>query len=103
VSGQWDVLIEYAAGSSNHKLHLRQEGNRINGTHQGDFVSRDLTGSIDGDKVQMRSAYTEQHGDALFYSFTGTVTGDEMSGTLDLSEYLTATWAAKRHQYRRRS
>jgi uncharacterized pyridoxal phosphate-dependent enzyme len=101
VSGQWDVLIEYAAGSSNHKLHLRQQGNRINGTHQGDFVSRDLTGSIDGDKVQMRSAYTEQHGDALFYSFTGTVTGDEMSGTLDLSEYLTATWAAKRHQYRR--
>lgn len=100
ISGQWDVLIQYTAGGSSHKLHLRQQGNRIDGTHQGDFVSRDLTGTIDGDRVQVRSTYAEEHGDALLYSFDGKVSGDEMSGRLDMGEYLSATWTAKRHQYR---
>ena len=53
VSGRWNVRIEYLAGASTHTLHLRQAGNRIEGTHQGDFVSRDLTGTIDGDRVQL--------------------------------------------------
>ena len=36
------MRIEYAAGASTHTLHLRQKGNDIDGTHQGDFVARDL-------------------------------------------------------------
>jgi seryl-tRNA(Sec) selenium transferase len=96
LSGAWDVRVEFAAGSSSHTLNLRQRGNEIDGAHRGDFVSRDLSGTIDGDSVRLRSAYTEQHGDALNYTFTGKVTGDEMGGTLDLGEYLTGRWSAKR-------
>jgi L-seryl-tRNA(Ser) seleniumtransferase len=96
VSGQWDVRIEFAAGGSSHTLNLRQRGNEIDGAHRGDFVSRDLTGTIDGDSVRIRSAYTEQHGDALNYTFTGTVTGDEMAGALDMGEYLGGRWTARR-------
>jgi len=102
VSGQWDVRIEYTAGSSTHKLHLRQQGSRLEGTHQGDFVSRDISGSIEGDGVRMRSNYAEQHGDQLSFTFTGKVTGDAMAGTLDMGEYLLAKWTAVRHQYRNR-
>jgi uncharacterized pyridoxal phosphate-dependent enzyme len=101
LSGQWDVHIEYLAGASNHTLHLRQVGGRIEGTHQGDFVSRDLSGTIDGNRVQLSSAYTERHGDSLSFTFSGTVAGDAMTGTLDMGEYLTAKWTAKRHDYRR--
>ena len=50
VTGRWDVRIEYAANTSSHTLHLKQQGNRIEGTHQGDFVSRDLAGTIDGNR-----------------------------------------------------
>ena len=95
LSGQWDVRIEYVANTSTHTLHLKQTGNRLEGTHQGDFVSRDLAGTIDGNSVQIVSSYTERHGDALSFRFTGTVAGDEMSGTLDMGEYLTAKWSAK--------
>jgi L-seryl-tRNA(Ser) seleniumtransferase len=102
LSGQWDVEIRYAAGRSTHALHLRQRGQEIDGAHRGDFVSRDLTGSIDGNTVRLRSAFGEERGDALSYTFNGTVNGDEMSGTLDLGEYLNATWAAKRHVVGRR-
>ena len=100
LSGQWDVQIQYVASASTHTLHLKQAGNRLEGSHQGDFVSRDVAGTIDGSAVQISSTYTERHGDALSFRFTGTVDGDAMSGTLDMGEYLAATWTAKRHNYR---
>ncbi len=102
LSGQWDVRIRYAAGASTHRLFLRQQGNRLEGTHQGDFVARDLLGSVEGDAVRMRSSYTEEHGDQLTFTFTGTVSGERMSGSLDMGEYLLAEWTAERHQYRGR-
>jgi L-seryl-tRNA(Ser) seleniumtransferase len=97
ISGQWDVRIDFLAGASTHTLHLRQTGNRLEGSHQGDFVSRDLAGTIAGDVVQISSSYSERHGDALSFRFTGTVRGEAMSGTLDMGEYLTARWTAARH------
>ena len=101
LTGQWDVHIEYTANTSTHTLHVKQVGNRIEGTHQGDFVSRDLAGTIDGNSVQIASSYTERHGDALSFRFKGTATADGMSGTLDMGEYLMARWSARRHDDRR--
>jgi L-seryl-tRNA(Ser) seleniumtransferase len=102
LTGEWDVRIEYAAAVSNHVFHLRQRSHEIDGSHQGDFVSRDLSGTIDGDTVRLRSAYGEQHGDALTFSFSGKVgSHDEINGTLDMGEYLTAMWTATRHVARR--
>ena len=101
LTGQWDVRIDYLASSSTHTLHLKQTNGRIEGTHQGDFVSRDLSGTMDGNRVQLASAYTERHGDSLSFRFSGNLTGDTMAGTLDMGEYLAAKWTAKRHDYRR--
>lgn len=101
VSGEWDVEIEYTASTSAHTVQLRQAGNRLEGSHQGDFVSRDLVGTIEGDTVQFSSSYPERHGDALSFRFTGTVRSDTMAGTLDMGEYLAARWTAKKHNFRR--
>jgi uncharacterized pyridoxal phosphate-dependent enzyme len=94
ISGQWDVRVEYAASASNHGLTLRQKGNEVEGAHRGDFQSRDLSGTIEGDTVRLRSGLGG--GDSVNYTFNGTVTGDEMSGTLDLGEYLGGRWSARR-------
>jgi L-seryl-tRNA(Ser) seleniumtransferase len=97
LSGQWDVHIDFAASSATHALHIRQRGNALDGVHQGEFVSRTLNGTIDGDRVKLHSAYGEEHGDSLNYTFAGTVSGDgTMSGEADLGEYLKATWKASR-------
>jgi len=96
LTGRWNVRIEYAAGASTHVLHLRQAGNAIDGTHQGDFITRDLTGTISGSDVRLRSNYGGQNGDALSFAFIGRVTGDEMAGDLDMGEYLGARWKATR-------
>ena len=96
LSGGWDVKIEYAAGTSRHALNLRQRGHEVDGAHTGDFISRDLTGTIDGDKVRLRSAFGEETGDSISYTFSGKVTDDEMAGTVDMGEYLGARFTASR-------
>jgi uncharacterized pyridoxal phosphate-dependent enzyme len=96
LTGQWEVRIEYLASVATHTFHLRQRGSDIDGAHQGDFVTRNLSGSIQGDAVRIRSVYGEQHGDALSFTFSGKVAGNELAGTLDMGEYLSASWRAKR-------
>ncbi len=102
LSGGWDVKIQYAASASTHRFQLRQKGAEIEGSHQGDFITRDLTGSIDGDAVRLRSNVGEEGGDAFSFQFTGKVAGDQLTGTLDMAEYLGATFTATRRAGGRR-
>ena len=96
VTGQWRVEIAFVASSTTHVLQLRQQGAKIEGSHQGDFVTRDLAGTMDGARVTLTSRVTERTGDALNYRFTGELIGDTLSGGLDLGEYRSAAWTAKR-------
>lgn len=97
VSGTWDVDIDYVASRSQHTLYLRQNGSEIEGTHQGDYLARDLAGSLHGSDIKFSSNIGEQHGAALTYTFTGTLNGDSMGGDLSLGEYRSAKWRASRH------
>ncbi len=98
LTGRWDVDIQYAASQSKHTLQIVQNGNRLEGLHQGNFVSRDIAGTISGVEVSLASSVTERHGDALTYRFTGKVdaAGASMSGGLDMGEYLAAAWTARK-------
>jgi L-seryl-tRNA(Ser) seleniumtransferase len=97
LSGRWDVEIEYSASKSNHVLHLKQTNGQIEGTHQGDFVSRDLMGQVEGNRVRLNSNYAERNGDSLQFEFNGQLSGDQITGTLSMGEYLDAKWTARRH------
>jgi uncharacterized pyridoxal phosphate-dependent enzyme len=101
VTGRWDVRIEFVAGAGEHTLHVTQRGNQLTGTHQGEFVARDFSGTISGDDVRIASNIGEVHGAAMSYRFTGKLQGDKMSGTLDMGEYLGAKWTATRHAFGR--
>ena len=103
LTGQWNVSIQYAAAMANHTLHLTQKGNDLGGFHKGEFTTREITGTLDGDSVRIRSAFGEQHGDSINLTFTGKVTGEQMGGALDMGEYLGATWTATRRTSARRS
>jgi L-seryl-tRNA(Ser) seleniumtransferase len=96
LAGRWEIEITYAASTAVHAVHLVQNGNRLEGVHQGNFLTRDIAGSISGDAITLGSFVTERHGDALTYRFSGTVTNDTMTGTLDMGEYLSASWIGRR-------
>lgn len=96
LSGVWEVDIEYEVGSARHKLFLNATGNQLAGSHEGWAYQGDLTGEIDGDRVRMRSSLPAD-GNRLSYTFSGTVSGDAMSGNVSLGEYGHARWRAHRH------
>jgi D-glucosaminate-6-phosphate ammonia-lyase len=96
IAGRWDVAVQYESGSAEHKLFLTTTGNKVSGTHMGWAFEGELKGSIDGDRVQLRTALPVG-GQRLTYGFSGHVKGDTMSGDLDLGEYGRARWTARRH------
>src|SRR5207237_3492865 len=46
LSGRWDVRIEYTAGVSTHALSLRPRCNEMDGSHQGELITRDVLGRV---------------------------------------------------------
>ena len=98
LSGQWDVSVEFFSSQSRHSLMLEQAGNRLQGSHKGDFSVRDVFGTIDGDQVRLRSTMNVP-GDSIVFTFAGTLAGDAISGPVYMGEYLNAKFTAKRHAY----
>ncbi len=98
VSGRWDVDIEFFSSRSRHTLFIEQNGNWIQGSHQGDFAVRDMVGMIEGNEVKLRSI-ERRPGAAVTFIFSGTVSGDTMSGPIHMGEYLNAKFTAKKHAY----
>jgi D-glucosaminate-6-phosphate ammonia-lyase len=95
LAGQWEVNIAFFSSTSKHSFFLEQDGNWLQGTHQGDFSTQELTGTIEGEKVKLKSA-ARRPGDRITYLFSGTLTGDEIKGSIYLGEYRTATFTATR-------
>ncbi|MFN7932233.1 MAG: aminotransferase class V-fold PLP-dependent enzyme [Bryobacteraceae bacterium] len=98
LTGRWDIHLEFFSSESKHTLMLEQNGNKLQGTHQGDFSTRDVFGIIDGDKVKLRSI-DRPPGDQIVFTFSGTLSGDTISGPVYMGEYLNAKFTAKRHAY----
>jgi D-glucosaminate-6-phosphate ammonia-lyase len=95
ISGTWEVDMHYEVGSSRHKLVLVAHGHNVSGLHQGWAYQGDVKGYVDGDRVKLHSTHPAD-GNTLSYTFTGSVSGDAMSGDVDLGEYGKAKWQARR-------
>ena len=98
VDGQWNVTLDFTRGSAVHTIVLEQHGDKLVGTHHGEYVSGDLSGAVAVNLVRFRSSQRIQ-GTRLFYDFSGTVEGDRMGGTVNMGEYGDARWSAQRHTY----
>ena len=96
IAGRWDVDIEFYSSKSRHTFFIEQDGNWIKGSHNGDFSLRDMVGTVDGDQVKISSS--DRHiADNIPYIFSGTVSGDSISGQIYMGEYINARFKATRH------
>ena len=96
ISGNWDVTIEYASSLTQHTWSFEQEGNNLRGVHKGTFSVRDIAGSLEGDQIKLLSSAPRPQPTFIFW---GTVSGNTMTGKIDMGDYLDATFTAKRHTY----
>jgi len=96
VAGQWDLYLTFIRGEASHSLYLEEDGGKLRGQHRGEFLAGDIRGTRDGAHVRLRTSHPYE-GTSLGYTFEGVVSGDSMTGTVDLGEYGKAQFTAKRH------
>lgn len=95
VSGHWDLWIDYSVGSARHKLFLSMEQSQLSGEHTGRIASGAILGRVSERSVSFASALRYE-GTSLQYHFSGRASGEEMFGEVDLGEYGSGQWKAKR-------
>jgi D-glucosaminate-6-phosphate ammonia-lyase len=98
VAGQWDLLLDFGRGSAVHALIFEQDGNKLVGTHRGEFDQGSLTGTISGNQLKFRSTLPTI-GSNLSFDFTATIVNEQLKGTVNLGEYGQAQFGAIRHKY----
>ncbi|CAG5002214.1 hypothetical protein DYBT9275_02840 [Dyadobacter sp. CECT 9275] len=99
ISGRWEVSIDFYTSKSKHTFFIeKQDSNWLTGTHKGEFATRELVGNIDGDEVRFQSRYSVP-GDNLVMTFYGKLSGDTITGEIDMVEYVTAKFTAKKTAY----
>ncbi|NLN30051.1 MAG: aminotransferase class V-fold PLP-dependent enzyme [Bacteroidales bacterium] len=99
ISGRWEVDVQFFSSEGSHVFLLEQDGNWLQGSHRTEFSFREIAGTIEGDQVKLSS--TERLvADSVAYIFSGTLSGDTISGQIHLGEYLNATFTAKKNEYR---
>jgi len=94
INGRWDLAVDYFSSKSDHLLYIEQDGNWIKGIHKTDFSTREISGSIEGNEIKFLSPGRRP---AVSYTFSGTISGDIISGKIDMGEFLTATFTAKKN------
>ena len=95
VDGTWAVTIDYYRGAGEQKFTLQQTANDVTGTQTGEIYNAAMKGAVHANQVELRSAMAVP-GNTVQWTFKGTVTGNEIAGTVNMGEYGNATWKAVR-------
>jgi hypothetical protein len=93
MAGNWAVTIHYPCGTGEQVFVLQQNGNAVTGEHKGEIYNAMLQGSIHGDQLTLRSNMAVP-GNAIHWTFEGSVRGNSASGNVNMGEYGPATWTA---------
>lgn len=96
VAGEWDGSFNTPGGPRPIRLIFKVDGEKLTGTVKRSSGEVPLTGTIKGNAITFE--YTINYNDnALTLSFGGTVTGDNMSGSMSFgASGEGAEWSAKR-------
>jgi hypothetical protein len=99
LQGRWELEVQFFSSKSLHQLFIEQDGNWIQGNHKGDFSTRELMGTIEGDVIKLSSV--DRHpADHVPFIFSGKLEGEVINGQIFLGEYRTATFIARRSKYK---
>ncbi len=86
LTGDWVFTVESPNGSGERQVTFVQDGNALSGEISSSRAAGALTGTIDGDQVTFVAMVMMDSG-PFEITYTGTVTGDEMSGSVEFGSY----------------
>jgi hypothetical protein len=95
VTGTWELNVESPMGSRASDAVFTQTGETLGGKMVSPRGEVPLTGTIKGDAVNFSITVNAQ-GQTLQIDYTGTVTGDTMSGTVVFGSFGDGKWTGKK-------
>lgn len=95
VAGEWDASMNTPGGAHPFKLVFKVDGEKLTGTVKRSNGDVALEGTIKGSDISFSYTITYNDHD-LQLSFTGKVTGDNISGTVSFGGQADDEWGAKR-------
>jgi seryl-tRNA(Sec) selenium transferase len=108
VGGQWEVEIDYLHGRVVHTFRLETVANGISGSHRSLDSDGEISGTVAGKTFRLTARHAG-HPTSVYYSFSGEVDGETMSGEVALGaaadehfgpvfrrQFGTVRWSARR-------
>jgi imidazolonepropionase-like amidohydrolase len=97
VTGSWSVSIDFGQGATTSTLNLQQEGETVRGVMQGPLGSRDIAnGSVSATGEIKFSVPLNIEGQTREGTFTGTLSGNEIRGAVNVEGRSPGTFTATR-------
>lgn len=97
VTGTWELNVESPMGSRASDAIFTQTGETLGGKMVSPRGETPLTGTLKGDAIAFGINVNVQ-GQSLQIDYTGTVTGDTMSGTVVFGSFGDGKWTGKKKQ-----
>ncbi len=93
--GVWNTTMNTPMGAQKATLTLATDGGSLTGSMSGPQGSIDLKdGAVDGDSLSWKADITQPM--AMTLEFSATVSGDEISGNVQLGAFGTASFSGTR-------
>lgn len=95
VTGDWELTVQTPRGDRTQQVHFEQDGENLTVTMEGRRGPIEAKGSVKGNDIEWSFTRETPRGEFTM-TYTGTVEGDTMSGEVQMGDFGTGEWSAKR-------
>ncbi len=95
IDGNWNLTMQSPMGARDVKAELTSSGNAIGGNFTGAQGAAPVTGTIDGNAVKFSATVPGPMGQ-LELTFSGSLDGDAMSGTVQFGAFGSGSFSGKK-------
>ena len=97
ITGSWELTVESPQGPMAITADFKQDGETLTGTHVSEMGESPLKGTVKGSDVEY-TLTIDRGGQQMSIVHKAKVEGDTMTGSADIGEMGTVTFAAKKKQ-----
>jgi hypothetical protein len=95
IAGTWNLNVETRAGTGTPTLVIVQDGEKLTGTYTGRFGTSPITGTLNGNAIEFSFTASGPMG-AAEVTYSGTVDGNSMSGSMKMGEMSGGSFTGKK-------
>lgn len=95
VTGNWEMTVTTPRGERTQDVNFKQEGEKLTVTMQGRRGEVTGEGTVKGNEIEWTITRSTPRGEFTM-TYTGKIEGDTMSGEVQMGDFGTSEWKAKK-------